>query len=159
MMIRSKTLIAWTWAVLFVALSVAGLTVTAQDSPAADVASADPIATAREAVVANADDGKTHLQLAQALGMAIQKNPALGVQYADDMLSSLKKAIQLDPSLTEAYEWLAGYYVNAPPIAGGSLVEAEKVARQLIEVDAERGNALLSMVEQREAAGGNSSGH
>jgi hypothetical protein len=148
--IRSKPLSAWTRAVIFVALSVSGVAVFAEDSPTA----ADPIAAARKSVAANADDGNAHLQLAQALGTAMQKDPALGMQYAGDMLNSLKKAIELDPSLTEAYEWLAGYYLNAPPIAGGSVVEAEKVARQLLEIDADRGHALLGMIEQRKASGG-----
>ena len=72
-----------------------------------------------------------------------------GALYAGEMLDSLKTALELDPRLVETYHWLAGYYMNAPPIAGGSLDEAEAIAQRLAAVDKDSGRALLAQVEAR----------
>jgi len=154
MSIRSNVVRFKGAALLFAVLSMSGVVGLAQDSPQRETTTADPIAAARAAIAADTSSGEAHLQLGKALGQAIFTNPELGGQYGGEMLSSLQTAIELDPKLAEAYEWLGNFYVNAPTFAGGSLVEAEKVARQLIEIDAKRGNALFEMVKQRTSAGG-----
>ena len=89
------------------------------------------ILEARATVAGSPDSGSAHLQLAQALGAEIQRDPmSAGALYAGEMLNSLKKALELDPQLVEAYHWLAGYYMNAPPIAGGSLDKAAATAQE-----------------------------
>lgn len=112
----------------------------------------DPIAQTREALRASPDDARAHLSLAQVLGQAINSDPMNGPVYAGEMYRSLKKAIELDPRLAEAYHWLVGYYLNAPPIAGGSVALAEETARKLAEFDAEGAAPLLQEIASRKAA-------
>jgi hypothetical protein len=110
---------------------------------------ADPIAMARRRVVEAPDDARAHLGLAQALGGAINRDPASGPLYAFEMLAALERSIELDPELGEAYHWLVGYYLSAPPIAGGSVDKAEEIARRLAEFDPQGGEALLAQVASR----------
>ena len=97
---------------------------------------------------------KTHwtVTFLVGLGSAINSDPMNGPLYAGEMYKSLKKSIELDPQLTEAYHWLVGYYLNAPPIAGGSVALAEETARQLAEFDAEGAAPLLGEIASRKAA-------
>jgi len=108
------------------------------------------ILDARSNVATRPDSGLAHLELAQALGAEIGLDPMrAGAMYAGEMLSSLKTALELDPQLVEAYHWLAGYYLNAPPIAGGSLDKAEATARKLAAFDKNGAATLLAQVEAR----------
>jgi hypothetical protein len=127
--------------------------ISAQDAPDAE-APADPIEIAREAVAAGPEDARAHMRLARELAAAIQADPMnKGPLYSFEMLRALEKTVELDPTLIEAYRYLVGFYLNAPPIAGGSVEKAEETARKLAEHDAEASKALLALVEQnREAA-------
>jgi tetratricopeptide (TPR) repeat protein len=108
------------------------------------------IREARQSVAADPEDAGARLDLAAALGEVIQADSAtMGPRYAGEMLQSLLQAVELDPDRPEAYQWLAGYYLNAPPIAGGSLEKAEQAARKLNEIDPQAGQALLALVEQK----------
>jgi hypothetical protein len=107
------------------------------------------LSAARAAVAADPTNARTHLQLGIVIGELLQSDPVnLGPRYASEMLRALRTAVDLDPSIPEAYYWLAGYYLNAPPIAGGSVDEAEQVARRLAELDPDGGAELLALVEQ-----------
>jgi hypothetical protein len=107
------------------------------------------IRSARSAVAADPRSAEAHLRLAQAIGERLQADPmGEGPRFAGEMLKSLRTAIDLDPSMTEAYHWLVGYYLNAPPIAGGSVEQAEKTARMLAEANPDAGRQLLALVEQ-----------
>lgn len=119
--------------------------------PAAVAAPADPIESARQAVAAAPDNAEARVALAMALRDAIADNPANGPRYAFEMLAALRRAIELDPHLTAAYHGLVGYYLNAPPIAGGSLEKAAETARRLAELDSEAGRALLEQIAARQA--------
>lgn len=114
-----------------------------------------PIREARRLLASQPQDAQSHLGLAQAIGEAIQADGAAnGPRFAFEMLQALQTAVRLDPGLVEAYEWLAGYYLSAPPIAGGSIDKAEEVARRLAEVDPEAGRALLARVAAQRDGGG-----
>ena len=117
----------------------------------ADESTEDPIEAARRAVAAAPASAEAHLALAMRLRDAINANPADGPRYAFEMLSALEKAVELDPALPAAYHGLVGYYLNAPPIAGGSVEKAEETARRLAEIDPEAGNALLARIAARGA--------
>jgi hypothetical protein len=109
----------------------------------------DPIASARRAVVADPGNAKARLALAEALGAAIDEDPANGPRHAFEMLQSLTTAVELDPQLAEAYHWLVGYYLNAPPIAGGSVAKASEVAYSLAEFDPAGSKELLELISER----------
>ena len=109
----------------------------------------DPISRARQMLAKSPDDANAHLALAKALGDAINSDPMKGPIYAGEMYRSLKMSIELDPHLAEAYHWLVGYFLNAPPIAGGSLAMAEETARKLAEFDAEGAAPLLAEIAAR----------
>ena len=112
----------------------------------------DPIVEARHAVAESPADANAHLALAKALGGAINSDPMNGPIYAGEMYRSLKKSIELDPHLAEAYHWLVGYFLNAPPIAGGSVALAEETARRLAEFAPESAAPLLEEIAARKAA-------
>ncbi|MDH3746547.1 MAG: hypothetical protein OES47_15720 [Acidobacteriota bacterium] len=113
----------------------------------------NPIDVARQAVAESPADAEAHLALARVLGDAINTDPANGPRFAFEMRSSLENAIELDPALAEAYHWLVGYYLNAPPIAGGSIERAEATARRLAEFDPKGGQTLLEQVSARRLDG------
>ncbi len=78
----------------------------AENDAARDLA--DPIATSRQAVADQPASAPARLTHAKALGSAIDGSPANGPRYAFEMLESLTTAIELDPSLSEAYHcWWA----------------------------------------------------
>ncbi|MCP4205104.1 MAG: hypothetical protein GY769_24610 [bacterium] len=119
----------------------------------------DPIELARLAVAESPQEANARLALGRALGQAIRENPADGPRYAFEMLSSLQAAVALDPGLAEAYHYLVGYYLTAPPIAGGSVDKAEEAARALSELDPQGGEKLLEQVvahRQKHAPSGGS---
>ncbi len=122
----------------------------------AEEATPDPIALAREAATGNPEDAEAQMALARLLGNEMRSNPMSAMQYVPDFIASLEKAITLEPKNVEAYNWLAGFYMSAPPIAGGSLVKAREVADRLVAQLPEAGAELVALVEnhQPEAAGG-----
>jgi len=61
-------------------------------------------------------------------------------------LEHLQKAVKLDPTNVEARVSLAGYYLNAPSIAGGSKKKARQQAEEIVKYDEVRGNWILAGV-------------
>jgi tetratricopeptide (TPR) repeat protein len=61
-------------------------------------------------------------------------------------LEHLQKAVELDPSNVEARITLGGYYLSAPPIAGGSKKKAREQAEEVLKHDAVEGNAMLARI-------------
>jgi len=59
-------------------------------------------------------------------------------------LESLNKAVGLNPENIEARMSLAGYYLNAPPVAGGSKKKARAQVEEIVKIDPMAGNALLA---------------
>lgn len=121
---------------------------SAAERPAED----ETIGAARAAAAERPEDGQAHLDVARALGAAIQQSPAAGARYGYEMLAALERAIELEPGLAEAYHWLVGYYLNAPPIAGGSVEKAEETARRLAEFDPTGAEDLLRQIAARRDA-------
>ncbi len=108
---------------------------------------------ARQRIARRPDDAAARMELAAALIELIQSEQAMGPRYAGELLETLQAAVELDPQSSSAWQGLAGYYLNAPPIAGGSLDKAEDAARKLIEIDPPAGEALLAQVESRRSGG------
>jgi hypothetical protein len=69
--------------------------------------------------------------------------------YAQEMYSALQTAVELDPTLPDAHYGLAQYYLNAPPVAGGSLESAEAEARTLDELGSPLGEVIAAQVDAR----------
>ena len=65
-------------------------------------------------------------------------------------LEQLEKAVALDPANVEARATLASYYLNAPPIAGGSTKKARQQAEAVLGYDEVRGNSILAGVLVKE---------
>lgn len=110
----------------------------------------EAVLAARSRVAAAPADGRARLELAAALQAQIEANPArYGPRYAGEMLRALREAVDLAPDLPEAYHRLAGYYLEAPPIAGGSLERAEEVARRLQAMAPAAAEELLAEIARR----------
>lgn len=65
-------------------------------------------------------------------------------------LDHLKKAVKLDPTNIEARISLAGYYANAPSIAGGSKKKAREQAEEIMKYDPVQGRAIMAGVYIKE---------
>ena len=107
---------------------------------------------ARRQVAANPEDAGLQMALANALIERIQTHSSEAPMLAGELLSTLKRALELDPSRPDAYQGLIGYYLQAPPIAGGSVEKAEALAKQLVTVDAAAGEAALAQVAARRSS-------
>lgn len=110
----------------------------------------DPIdvRNARVRVSAARDDAAAHLSLAAALAENIESAPQARVPvYAVEMMTSYQTAARLAPESVEAHFGLAQYYLNAPPIAGGSLEEAAKKAATLGELQSPLGEVVLAQID------------
>jgi tetratricopeptide (TPR) repeat protein len=70
--------------------------------------------------------------------------------FARQALEHLEKAIEIDPANVEARATLGGYYLNAPPIAGGSTELALEQAQAIVEYDAVTGHAMMAGIHQKE---------
>ena len=112
----------------------------------------DAIEEARRAVAAAPDSADARMQLAQALIARFETHPAEAPMLAGEMLGALKKAHALDPKRPDAYHGLIGYYLNAPPIAGGSVEEAKKLADKLAAINPEQGAVAHRTIESHQAA-------
>ncbi len=121
----------------------------AKATAAAAAAPDGPLARARAQAAAAPSDITAQLALARLLLNAIAADPmAGGPRYGFELKEVLEHAVTIEPPAPEAFEWLAGYYLNAPPIAGGSLDKAEAVAAKLAAFDA----AAAARVRARIAA-------
>jgi len=112
-----------------------------------EAAHSDPVKIVRASVAAEPENAHHHLALAKVLGGEMERDPATGPRYAFEMKQSLERAIELDPKLVEAYHWLVGYYLEAPPIAGGSLEAARATAMKLNAFAPEAAAGLLQRID------------
>jgi Tfp pilus assembly protein PilF len=65
---------------------------------------------------------------------------------APKLKQELEKTIELDPQHVEAKIFLASYYLNAPPIAGGSVKKAEELAADIKLLDLEQGHQMMARI-------------
>jgi tetratricopeptide (TPR) repeat protein len=68
------------------------------------------------------------------------------MRHAGKWKGALEKAVELDPSNTEARKWLAAYLANAPGIGGGDKDRAVEVARGTVEHDEYQGRMSLGYI-------------
>ena len=115
------------------------------------------IQNARLKVKTEPENPQAHLALVEALSVEIESvSPEKMGAYAQEMLASLHKAVELDPELPDAHFSLAQYYLNAPSFAGGSIEKASAEAALLTELSSPLGEVVQAQVEakqgEREAA-------
>ncbi len=109
------------------------------------------IANARAAARLRPQDAEAHLALGRALADAIEDAPPPKmVGYAQEMLGSFRRAVELDPDLADARYALAQYYLNAPPIAGGSLEAAADEAGELARLESPLAEVVRAQIEAKQ---------
>ncbi len=121
-----------------------------QEAGAAGDDSDDPveIRNARARVKHAPGDAAAHLALARSLSAMIETAPPARIPtYAFEMLGGFRKAAALEPTSIEAHFGLAQYYLNAPPIAGGSLNDAAQEAVVLGELQSPLADVVLAQIE------------
>jgi uncharacterized protein len=93
------------------------------------------------------DRSELHLWLGRALVQKLQSAGTLEkARLAGRVRQSYEKAVELDPSSLEARTSLAGYYLSAPALAGGSTRKAMEQIEAIIAIDPARGLVLLAQV-------------
>lgn len=100
-----------------------------------------------KAVTLNEANANFHFWLAQAFVQKIQKVSFMERgMLAPKFKEELEKAIELDPRHVEAKIYLASFYLNAPPIAGGSTKKAEELAEEIKLIDPEQGHQMMARI-------------
>lgn len=103
------------------------------------------------ATVPARDESMRELEKGRALLEKLQKASGLDqALYASQVKAAFEKAVEIDPSNVEARLSLAGYYTNAPFIAGGSFKKAKKQAEAIIALDPVRGHLLMAQIHTQE---------
>ena len=89
-----------------------------------------------------------HYWLAQAYVAKLQavKDMMQQAQLAGKVLSTIKKSIDLDPDNVSARRFLGGFYLNAPPIAGGSVEKARQQAEEIGQRDSVMGRSFTAAI-------------
>jgi tetratricopeptide (TPR) repeat protein len=90
---------------------------------------------------------EVHLWLGRAYLAELQSGGGLRQAFlAGKVRTSFEKAVELDPSSVEARISLAGYYLSAPLIAGGSRKKALGQAEAIVKLDLVEGSLLLARI-------------
>lgn len=119
----------------------------------ASSAGGDPVAVTNARVTARlrASDPQAHMSYGRALAQAIEGAPlAKKVGYAQDMLASFRRAAELDSTLVDARYALAQYYLQAPPIAGGSVEAAAGEAEALARLASPLAEVVRAQIEAKQ---------
>ena len=83
--------------------------------------------------------------LAQAYLLKLRDVPFMEKgRYSQLMIKHLNRAIELDTENVEARATLAGFYAQAPPIAGGNIDKARQQIEIIKTIDPERGAAIAA---------------
>ena len=95
---------------------------------------------AEEAVKADPNRAKYHLQLASTLSDQADKVSFFKkVSLAGRIRSELETAVKLEPKNTDCLMGMMIYYESAPGIAGGSKEKARQTAEEIGRIDASKG--------------------
>ncbi len=65
---------------------------------------------------------------------------------ASSMVSSAQRAVEIDPAHLDARTLLGMFYLNAPPIAGGSVDKAKQQAALIMAEDEKRGRGFMAQI-------------
>lgn len=70
--------------------------------------------------------------------------------FAGKMFDNLNKAIEINPANVTARSYLAGYYLNAPSIAGGSIKKARAEVEEIKKYSPEQALILIAQIYENE---------
>lgn len=90
---------------------------------------------ADKALAAYPDDPRLKVQIADLYQRKFSENPMGWMTGKGKYIGLLEDAIRLDPKTFDAYQRLIGFYLQAPPIAGGSESKALEWCDKLAEID------------------------
>jgi tetratricopeptide (TPR) repeat protein len=94
------------------------------------------------------DSSNVHYWAARAYVVKVQAEQAIAL--VGKVQTHLQTAVELDPANVEARMFLAGFYLNAPPIAGGSVKKAKEQAGIIVTYDPFRGHLFMADVHKKE---------
>lgn len=115
-------------------------------------ASSDPIevANARAATKLQPREATVHMRFGNVLAGAMQEaTQTQRIRYAGEMLAAFRTAVELDPDLVDAHYGLSQYYLNAPPIAGGSVEAARAEADELERLASPMAEVVRAQIEAK----------
>jgi tetratricopeptide (TPR) repeat protein len=102
-----------------------------------------------KAAEAKPKDSNIFVWLGRAWGRRAEANKAFALVWARRAKNAFEKAVGLDPKNVDALDDLFEFYLDAPGIVGGGVEKAEAVARQIAQIDRDKGQRLLARVEAR----------
>jgi tetratricopeptide (TPR) repeat protein len=94
------------------------------------------------------DSSNVHYWAATAYVVKLQSEQAF--ELVGKVRSEIDKAVELDPTNVDARLFLAGFLLNAPPIAGGSVDRAKEQADIVVQHDPFRGQLFWAQIYQKE---------
>lgn len=103
-----------------------------------------------KALAADPDDAKLQTDYANALAVRINEvNFMAKGMIAGKMLKAYERSVELDPNHVVGWIGQCRYYLNAPPIAGGSADKAEKFANEVMARVPFLGHVELGLVAEK----------
>jgi len=94
------------------------------------------------------DSSNVHYWAATAYVAKVQNEQAY--MLVGKVKTHIEKAVELDPANVDARMFLAGFYMNAPPMVGGSMDKAKEQAELIVEYDPFRGQLFKAALFQKE---------
>lgn len=101
-----------------------------------------------KALVIAPDSSDVHYWAATAYVVKLQKEQAFAL--VGKVKSHIETAVELDPANVQARMFLAGFLLNAPPIAGGSIEKAKEQAEKIVQYDPLRGQLFWAEIYKKE---------
>ena len=139
----------YSWAADEATPSVAELRTQAADALTAKD-SKNAIALFEQAIAADPANAPLMTDYAQALNVRINEfNFMAKGMIAGKMLKAYKTSVEIDPNHIVGWIGLSRYYLNAPPIAGGSADKAETYAKEILARVPFLGNVEMGLVEEK----------
>ena len=104
----------------------------------------------QKAVAAGPDRSSYYHWLGRAFGRrAEMSNPLSAISYATRARQNFEKAVQLDPTNSEALNDLFEFYLQAPGILGGGSDKAVAVADQIAKMDPVEGHWARARIAEK----------
>lgn len=108
-----------------------------------------------EAVALDEMNSEYHFRLGVAYAQQMQEVPTMEkARMAPKLKGEFERAVEIDSTNVDARMALAQYYMNAPPIVGGSREKAMEQVDKIRRLDPRRGHVFMAAVHARNKAYG-----